>query len=100
MDALDECEDREHFLPFITGLIQEFKFKIFLTSRREKDIVTAFTKGNFPTIQIEATKVNADIAAFVHSQIEIRTGKDNLCEIDEALKNKIEETLVSQSNGM
>lgn len=104
MDALDECENRTQFLPFITALARESSctLKVFVTSRREKDILSTFTRGaaGFPTIQVEATRVDADIAAFVHFEIDRRTGEDNFCVIDQGLRDKIEKTLVSQSNGM
>lgn len=104
IDAMDECENRKQFLPFVTTLARESSciLKVFVTSRREKDILTTFTRGTagFPTIQVEATKVDADIAAFVHFEIGRRTGDDNFCVIDQELQDKIEKTLVSQSNGM
>jgi hypothetical protein len=71
MDAMDEFEDREGFLPIISGFAQRCSpngsaiFKIFVTSRREKDIEKTFTSHNFPTIQIEAKKVGADIQNFI-----------------------------------
>lgn len=105
VDAMDESEDREKFLPLIATLAQESitqqspcHFKVFVTSRREKDIVVSFTKGSFPTIEIEATKVDADIATYVKHQIENR--EDSECDIDQILKDKIQTSLVSQSNGM
>lgn len=105
VDAMDESQDRQNFLPLITTLAQESathqsscKFKVFVTSRREKDIVASFTKQSFPTIEIEATKVDADIAAYVQYQLEIR--EDSECVIDQTLKEKIRDSLVSQSNGM
>lgn len=105
VDALDESEDRQNFLPLITTLAQQSiaqqsscNFKVFVTSRREKDIVAAFTKQSFPTIEIEATKVDADIAAYVQHQLETR--EDSECDIGQTLKDKIEDSLVSQSNGM
>lgn len=105
VDAMDESEDRENFLPLVTTLVQESVtqrssciFKVFVTSRREKDIVASFTKQGFPAIEIEATKVDADIAAYVEYQLENR--EDSECDIDQTLKEKIRDSLVSQSNGM
>lgn len=105
VDAMDESVDRENFLPLITTLAQESitqkspcRFKVFVTSRREKDIVASFTKQCFPTIEIEATKVDADIIAYVEYQIDSR--EDSECDIGQALKEKIRDSLVSQSNGM
>lgn len=104
-DAMDESQDRQNILPLVTTLAQESNteqsscnFKIFVTSRREKDIVASFTKHSFPTIEIEATKVDADIASYVEYQIETR--EDSECVINQTLKKKIRDSLVSKSNGM
>lgn len=85
VDAMDESHDRQNLLPLIT-------------SRREKDIVASFTKQSFPMIEIEATKVDADIAAYV--QYQLGTRADSECDIGQTLKNTIKDSLVSQSNGM
>jgi hypothetical protein len=104
MDAMDELEDRKKFLPVITRLAQDFgssiNLKIFVTSRREKDIETHFNRCNVPTIQIEAAKVDADIAAFVHDQLE--RWDENVTEfpIDQSLRDEIAHALTSKSNGM
>lgn len=105
VDAMDESQDRQNFLPMITTLAQESAteqssctFKVFVTSRREKDIVASFTKQSFSTIEVEATKVDADIAAYVQYQIEIRD--DSECDIDPTLKDKIRDSRIFQSNGM
>lgn len=100
VDAMDECEDRANFLPLITALARETscKFKVFVTSRREKDIEASFTSHGSSTVEIEATKVDADIAAFVQFQIETR--RDSTCVINQKLKDKIRDALVNQSNGM
>lgn len=106
VDALDECADRVDFLPVITTLARESscKFKVFVTSRRERDIVASFTKPSpphtrtFPIIEIQATKVDADIATFVRFQVANRT--DNICDITQGLRIRIVDALVSKSNGM
>lgn len=102
IDALDECEPRKHILSFIDKLAggSSCNFKIFVTSRRERDIETTFTRQGFPTLQIQATKVNADIERFVDFEVERRTGEDNFCVINQELKDKIKHALCSQSNGM
>lgn len=105
VDAMDESQDRQNLLPLITALATESNidqlscnFKVFVTSRREKDIVASFTKQTFPTIEIEATKVDADIAGYVQYQLDTR--EDGDCVINQTLKDKIRDSLVSQSNGM
>ncbi|KAF8248643.1 hypothetical protein K440DRAFT_642062 [Wilcoxina mikolae CBS 423.85] len=104
MDAMDELEDRKTFLPMITRLAQDFgssiNLKIFVTSRREKDIETHFNRCKVPTIQIEAAKVDADIAAFVHDQLERCDENFTEFPIDQSLKEEIKYALTSKSNGM
>lgn len=104
MDAMDEFEDRKDFLSIITRFAQRqdssTKFKVFLTSRRERDIEIAFNRCHFPTIQIEVKKVDVDIAAFVLYQMQQRTWEENGVLIDQALKDKIAYVLTSKSNGM
>lgn len=104
MDAMDEFDDRKTFLPVITRLVKDssrsITFKIFVTSRRERDIATHFTKCGFPTIQIEAKKVDTDIAAFVQYQINQRDGDGYGFVYTQALKEEIAHTLTSKSNGM
>lgn len=100
IDALDECQDQDLFLPLITSLLQDspIKTKIFVTSRREKRILNSFTKLGCPMIQIEAKKVDIDIAVFVSSEIDRRVVDYGT--IDKDIKAKIKTALVSQSNGM
>lgn len=105
VDAMDESQDRQNLLPLITTLAKESgsgqspcNFKVFVTSRREKDIIASFTKQSFPTIEIAATKVDADIATYVQYQLETR--EDGECVIGQTLKDMIRYSLVSQSNGM
>ncbi|KAH8144849.1 uncharacterized protein LAJ45_11119 [Morchella importuna] len=109
MDAMDEFEDREGFLPIISRFAQGSSsihgpprngstlFKIFVTSRREKDIEKTFTSCNFPTIQIEAKKVDADIETFIQYQLKERSGDVIM---DQKLKDKIAKALISKSSGM
>lgn len=102
IDALDECdkEIRQEFLPYICSLFDQCpgKLKTLVTSRPEPDIERAFTSAKFEMIKIEATKVNDDIAAYVRGVLVNRT-HDN-CDMDLALRQEIEDVLVSQSGGM
>jgi hypothetical protein len=104
IDAIDEFDDRNSFLPMITRLVQETSssvhFKVFMTSRREPDIETHLSLFNVPTISIEAAKVDVDIAAFVHHQLERWSEKATEFVVDKALKDEIAGALTSKSNGM
>lgn len=100
IDALDECSDQEPFLSLITALIQNSSVKICITSRREQNIRNTFAKLKCPTLDIEAKRVDQDIAVFVDSEINCRSADYTDGTIDLALKKMIKEALVSKSNGM
>lgn len=76
---------------------QQSVFEIFVTSRRENDIEKTFTSCNFPTIQIEAKKVDADIQSFIQYQLKKRSGDVIM---DQNLKDKIAQALIAKSSGM
>ena len=77
--------------------------KIFVTSRREHDIVQAFMRLTTPTIEIQAESVAADISKYVSSEIE-RLCDDysgtNLHLQSKELKEKVLETLTAKAEGM
>ena len=83
--------------------------KVFITSRRESDIVRAFESGD--TIQIKADNVNPDIERFVCDEMEkLRQGyhgkklhlKDNMCErrIISTLTEKADEMYIKPLKDM
>lgn len=89
-------------ISFIANLSHQTSciFKVFVTSGRERDIEIEFTREKFPTLQIEAKKVDEDIRYFVHYEVTRRTGPDNRCRIDQTLQDEIKDALCSRSNGM
>lgn len=99
IDALDECSDQDLILPLLTALQDASKVKICVTSRREKNIRKSFAKLACPTLEIEAKKVDQDIAVFVDAEID-RRSEEYEGTIDLALKAKIRTALVTKSNGM
>ncbi|TGZ77426.1 hypothetical protein EX30DRAFT_366680 [Ascodesmis nigricans] len=107
LDALDEIEKRPEFLRFLTELIPEKDAsnvgdcvtKIFITSRRERDIESRFSEAR--NIQIRASKVTADIDAYIRDELEKRIENDELqISGKEELKKKIFETLSRRADGM
>lgn len=102
IDTLDECDQqiRLQLLPYICSLFDRCpgKLKTLVTSRPESDIEPAFTSASFEMIKVEATKVNDDIAA--HARSELANGTNGSCSMDHALRQEIEDVLVSQSGGM
>ena len=106
IDALDECpkDDRHRILEFISKVISDLpRAKIFVTSRREADIVRAFEEGGTPTIEIQAKNTEADISLYVNSEVSrLRRGVHGkkLFLRDETLEADIIDTLTQESNGM
>lgn len=102
VDAVDECKEdnRKQLLSYIVSLFGQCsgKLKIFVTSRPESDIKRAFTSEKFQTVKIWATKVSEDIASYVRHELVHRT--HHHCDIDQDLREEIENTLVSGSGGM
>jgi len=107
LDALDECpeHERHRIIGFINKVVAELQCaKIFITSRREADIVEAF-EGKTSTVQIEAKNVAADIALYVRDEVAKAklpggwNGK-RLYLTSDKLQGKIIDTLVSKADGM
>ena len=74
--------------------------KLFVTSRKEPDIERVFRQKSFPTVEIEAKKVDRDIKIYVNAQIEQRIQDERLILRDVALKDKILTTLTTKASGM
>lgn len=107
-DALDECaeKDREGIIGFITDIVtmnSPCHVKVFVTSRREMDIVKAFEDRRIPTIPILARNVAADIETFAYSEIKrLRAGVHGktLWITNDELEEKIAQTLARKADGM
>lgn len=113
IDALDECKqeeqdeilNREQVINFIfdltDGLNDELPCaKVFLTSRRETDIIDAFARHKTPTIQIEVKNVTEDINAYVNDRVEDLVKAEKLKLKKSTLKEKIVKILVANAEGM
>lgn len=103
IDALDECEQnyREQILDFVkqlTALVPTVK--VFVTSRRETDIVEAFQLLGTPAIEIAAHNVEADINSFVADRVKYLLETKKLKIRNASLKEKIIKTLTTQADGM
>jgi ankyrin repeat domain-containing protein 50 len=105
LDALDECpgHERHRIIGFISKIVAELQCaKVFITSRREADILEAF-EGKTSTIQIEARSVAADIALHVRDEVtKLRKGYNGkrLYLTSDKLQGRIIDTLVSKADGM
>lgn len=106
IDALDECpkDERPHIIQFITEVTDKLpRAKIFVTSRRESDIVDAFESSNTPTIKIEAENVAADIKLYVTDEVNrLRRGYGGkkLQLQNDSLEEEIIRTLTDKAEGM
>lgn len=106
IDALDECPEKErhHIIGIISEVIKAlYGAKIFITSRRESDILRAFEESSTPTIQIEADNVAADIENFVSNKVKkLREGQHGkkLHITSDSLAERVIETLTQKAEGM
>jgi hypothetical protein len=102
VDALDECkkDTLEHLLPYIVNFMQRSlgRAKLLVTSRPYPEIESEFASQGFETIKIEATRVKNDIAAFVNHELTHR--RHRYVVLDEELRGKVQEELISKGNGM
>jgi len=105
LDALDECPkpQRPEIISFVSEVIAKMQCaKVFITSRREGDILQAF-EGKTSTIQIEAKNIAADIELYVRDEVaELRKGRHGkrLYLTSDKLQEEIIRTLMSKADGM
>lgn len=108
LDALDECSlDQRADLCEFFGKIVELSnstdlgvVKLFVASRKEHDIERAFLRRSFPTIEVEARKVDRDIEMYVVAQLEQRLQDGSLILNNILLKDKILTALTTNAGGM
>ena len=108
LDALDECtlSQRTDLCKFLTGVVglttgtSNGITKLFVASRKEPDIERAFLHKSFPTIEVEAEKVDSDIKLYAKAQIEQRLDDGSLTLNNPALKDKILTVLTTKAGGM
>ena len=106
LDALDECtpDQRVELCEFFSNIVESNTgrgiVKLFVTSRKEPDIERVFQQRLFPKIEIEAAKVDRDIAVYVKAQIESRLKDGRLILQDIKLKAKILTALTTKAGGM
>ena len=123
LDALDECtlEQKTELCEFFSNIVELSTahqaesdvgniqpsgtspgiVKLFVTSRREPDVIErVFRQRSFPKVEIEAKRVDCDIAIYVKAEIEQRIQDERLILRDMALKDRIFTTLTTKSGGM
>ncbi|CUS12375.1 unnamed protein product, partial [Tuber aestivum] len=102
LDALDEFpkDTREHLLSWIGELTVDHKagsLCILATSRPEADIVGSLEPLAAFSISLQSKTVDPDIRTYVQKSL---GGKDRFKKFTKAIKDEIEDTLVSRSQGM
>lgn len=106
VDALDECpkDNRVEMIEFLSLISQgQTSTKVFVTSRREIDIVRAFDNSGTTPIQIEAKSTAKDIQKYVEDEVEaLRKGRNGrkLHLPSDSMAAEVVETLTSKANGM
>lgn len=97
LDALDECSERQVFLPILHQLIDSKCASIFLTSRSEHDIEKSLSKKSIYSAAIESADIALDVELFVKRQIK---ATESLQDLNVDLQNEIVQKLVGGAKGM
>ncbi|CUS13277.1 unnamed protein product, partial [Tuber aestivum] len=102
LDALDEFhkDTRESLLSWIGKLMADHKagsLSILVTSRPEADIVRSLGPLAAFSIPLQSRTVDQDIRTYVQKSL---GSKDGFGKFTKEIKNEIEDTLVSRSQGM
>ena len=109
LDALDECtlDQRTDLCKFFKELVERSStgtsngiIKLFVASRKAPDIERAFQHKSFPSIEVEAEKVDSDIELYVKAQIDQRLDDGSLTLSNLRLKDKILTALTTKAGGM
>ncbi|CUS12935.1 unnamed protein product, partial [Tuber aestivum] len=102
LDALDEFPKgtRESLLSWISELTVDHKagpLSILLTSRPEADIAASLEPLSAFSVSLQSKTVDPDIRTYVHKSL---VGKGGFKRFTEEIKDEIEHTLVTRSQGM
>ena len=103
VDALDEApqEQRKKIFKMILNLVDRLQcVQVFVTSRREDDIINMFLQLKAPKIEIEAKNNAVDIEIYVRGKVETLISQGELKLQDRSLHDKIVQELVGKADGM
>ena len=108
LDALDECppDQRKELCEFFARIVElstgvsHGLVKLFVSSRNELDIQRSFLRRSFPTVEVEAKKVDRDIEIYVKAEIERLLDDRTLILGNTTLKDKILTALTTNASGM
>lgn len=97
LDALDECNERDVLLPALERIMSYRVASLFLTSRREPDIIAGLSVLQPIKVSIEVQQVAADVEIFLTKRMAVEPYLRNLS-VD--LKDEIRQVLLRGANGM
>ena len=97
IDALDECEDREEFLPCFEELCKSGAIRVLVTSRNEKDIRDVFRNHVTIALEGEGKHIHADMDKHIRQELDMRRG---LTKIPQRMKDIIITSLLERADGM
>ena len=99
LDALDECIERSEVLDLIKELIQSNlgPLHIYVTGRSEKDIVDRLEELNLTQISLLSESVDTDIQTLLKATLQ---SDPKPRKWPQDVRDTIEQTLTSESNGM
>jgi hypothetical protein len=104
IDGLDECPEktRSPILDFIVEVSSKSgsNIKVFVSSRKEPDIITRLKYLSTPAIELETGKITPDIKSFVRSEALRLRMESRLRVKDDALFAELIRKLVEKSDGM
>ena len=103
VDALDEApqEQRRKIFEMILNLVDQLQcVQVFITSRKEEDIINMFLQLKAPKIEIEAKNNSVDIEIYVRGQVETVISQGELKLQNRSLHDKIVQELVGKADGM
>ena len=95
LDGLDECEDPDTIIRYLSEAISDTKFNLIVFSRPN---VASFRGLNHIQLEIDPGKTDADIAAFLEPQIEALYDDDLISEDFDS--DGVLRYLLSGANGM
>ena len=91
IDALDEApqEQRKEIFKMIFNLIDKLQcIQVFVTSRKEEDIISMFLQLKAPKIEIEAKNNAVDIEIYVRGKVETLISEGDLKLQDRSIHEK------------
>ena len=98
IDAIDEChENRQDLFGSLRGLSEAPGISVFLTSRKEHDVVEAFLNKPYISLSDVRERIETDMKAYINDEVQRRP---RLARLGDDLKAKMVITLIEKADGM